>query len=49
MTGERSMFLKLTIKEGETMGFGENQTRKIIGMGTIGNSSISINNVWFVV
>ena len=30
------------------MGFGGNQTRKIIGSGTIGNSSISINNVWLV-
>ena len=30
------------------MGFGGNQTGKIIGMRTIGNSSISINNVWFV-
>jgi len=30
------------------MGFGGNQTGKIIGYGTIGNSSISINNVWLV-
>jgi len=30
------------------VGFGGNQTGKIIGMRTIGNSSISINNVWFV-
>jgi hypothetical protein len=28
--------------------FGGNQTGKIIGTGTIGNSSISINNVWLV-
>jgi len=28
--------------------FGGNQSGKIIGMGTIGNSSISINNVWLV-
>jgi len=28
--------------------FGGNQSRKIIGTGTIGNSSISINNVWLV-
>ena len=58
MTGERSMFLTLTMKEGETVGFGGNQTGKIIGTGTIGhwywywywkpNSSISINNVWLV-
>ena len=30
------------------MGFGGNQTGKIIGTGTIGNSSIAINNVWLV-
>jgi hypothetical protein len=28
--------------------FGGNQSGKIIGMGTIGNSSISSNNVWLV-
>jgi len=42
------MFLTLTMKEGRTVGFGGNQTGKIIGTGTIGNSAISINNVWFV-
>jgi len=42
------MFLTLTMKEGGTVGFGGNQTSKIIGTGTIGNSSISINNVWLV-
>jgi len=30
------------------VGFGGNQTGKIIGSGTIGNSTISINNVWLV-
>jgi len=30
------------------VGFGGNQTGKIIGTGTIGNFSISINNVWLV-
>ena len=48
MTGERSMFLTLTMKEVGPVGFGGNQTGKIIGIGTIGNSSISINNVWLV-
>jgi len=42
------MFLTLTMKEGGTVGFGRNQNGKIIGKGTIGNPSISINNVWFV-
>ena len=30
------------------MGFGGNQTGKVIGSGTIGNSSILTNNVWLV-
>ena len=42
------MFLTLTMKEGGTMGFGGNQNDNIIGIGTVGNSSISINNVWLV-
>ena len=36
------------MKEGGTVGFGGNQIGKIIGSGTIGNSSISINHVWLV-
>jgi len=42
------MFLTLTVKEGGNVKFGGNQYGKIIGRGTIGNSSISINNVWLV-
>jgi len=42
------MFLTLTMKEGGNVKFGGNQSCKIIGTGTIGNSSISINNVWLV-
>jgi len=42
------MFLTLTMKEGGNVKFGGNQSGKIIGIGTIGNSSISINNVWLV-
>jgi len=42
------MFLTLTMKEGGNLKFGGNQSGKIIGTGTIGNSSISINNVWLV-
>ncbi|KEH37877.1 hypothetical protein MTR_2g450380 [Medicago truncatula] len=48
MTGEKSMFLTLTMKEGGSVKFGGRQPSKIIGTGTIGNSSISINNVWLV-
>jgi len=36
------------MKEGGNVKFGGNQSDKIIGTGTIGNSSISINNVWLV-
>ncbi|KEH23273.1 hypothetical protein MTR_7g073085 [Medicago truncatula] len=43
MTGEKPMFLTLTMKEGGTVGFGGNQTGK-----TIGNSSISIHNIWLL-
>jgi len=35
MIGEMSLFLTLTMKEGGTVGFGGNQTNKIIGTGTI--------------
>jgi hypothetical protein len=48
MIGEKSTFLTLTMKEGGNVKFGGNQSGKIIGTGTIGNSSISINNVWLV-
>ena len=36
------------MKDGGTVGFRGNQNSRIIGAGTIGNSSISINNVWLV-
>ena len=36
------------MKEGWNVKFGGNQSEKIIGTWTIGNSSISINNVWLV-
>jgi hypothetical protein len=48
MTGERHMFQTLTLKKGGTVGFGGKQKGKIIGTGTVGNSSPSINNVWLV-
>jgi len=48
MTREKSMLLTLTMKEGGNVKFGCNQSGKIIGMGTIVNSSISINNLWLV-
>jgi hypothetical protein len=48
MTGEKQLFSKVTLKEGGSVGFGGNQKGKIIGTGTIGNSSLSINDVWLV-
>jgi hypothetical protein len=48
MTGEKSMFLTLTMKEGGNGKFGGNTAGKIIGTVTIGNSSIFINNVLLV-
>jgi hypothetical protein len=48
MTGEKSMFLTLTIIEGGNVKFEGNQSGKIICTRTFGNCSISINNVWLV-
>jgi len=48
MTGEKSMFLTLAMKEGGNVMFGGNQSGKIIGTRTIGNAFISIVNVWQV-
>jgi len=42
------MFVPLTMKERGNVKFRGNQSGKIIGTGTIGNSFISINNVWLV-
>ena len=42
------MFQTPTLKEGGTVGFGGKQKGKIIGTGTVGNSSLSNNNVWLV-
>lgn len=42
------MFQTLTLKEGGTVGFRGNKKGNIIETGTIGNSSVSINNVWLV-
>src|SRR4030066_476763 len=48
MTGDRSMFQTPSMQEGGSVGFGGNQKGKIVGTGMIGNSSLSINNVWLV-
>jgi len=42
------MFLTLAMKDGGNVKFGGNQSGKIIGTRTIGNTFISINNVWLV-
>jgi len=48
MTEERHMLKDLVMKEGGMVGFGGNQRGNIVGTRTIGNFSISINNVWYV-
>lgn len=48
MIWEKIMFQTLNLKKGGTMGFEGNQKGKITSMDTIGNSFISINNVWLV-
>jgi len=48
MTGEKHMFQTLIMKEGGIVRFGGNHEGKSVGTRTIDNSSISINNVWFV-
>lgn len=42
------MFQTLTLKERGTMGFGGNHKGNITGMYIIGNSYISINNIWLI-
>jgi len=48
LDGRKVFFPNPNHERGRNCGFGGNQTSKIIGTGTIGNSSISINNVWLV-
>ncbi|KAK2436266.1 bromodomain-containing protein [Trifolium repens] len=48
MIGDKLLFHTLNQQEGGTVGFGGNQKGKIIGIGTVGNSSLSISNVWLV-
>jgi hypothetical protein len=48
MTAERHMFRSLNLIEGGSVGFGGKQKGKIIGTGIVGNSSLSINDVWLV-
>jgi hypothetical protein len=48
MTGDKHLFHTLNLKEGGTVGFGGNQRGKIIGIGKVGNSSLTISDVWLV-
>ncbi|WJX34371.1 hypothetical protein P8452_22493 [Trifolium repens] len=48
MTGDKLLFHTLNQQEGGTVGFGGNQKGRIIGIGTVGNSSLSISDVWLV-
>ncbi|MCH96509.1 serine/threonine protein kinase SRPK1, partial [Trifolium medium] len=48
MTGDKQLFQSLTPHDGGLVGFGGNQKSKITGIGTVGNSSLSISDVWLV-
>jgi hypothetical protein len=48
MTEEKHMFQTLTLKEGGSVGFGGKQKGNIIDTCTVGNSSLSIYDVWLV-
>ncbi|PKA49926.1 hypothetical protein AXF42_Ash019242 [Apostasia shenzhenica] len=49
MTGDRSKFTNLEMKDGRFMTFGENTKKRILGIGVIGNSTkFSINKVFLV-
>jgi len=48
MKRERHLFKDMVKKEGGMVGFGRNQRGKVNENGTIDNSSISNNNVWYV-
>lgn len=48
ITGEKNMFHTLTLKQGGIVGVVGNHKGEIIGMSTIGNSSIFMNNVSLV-
>jgi len=49
MTGEKSNFLSLTAFDGGRAAFGNDKSRKIVGVGKIGKSlSHSIDNVYLV-
>ncbi|XP_012575063.2 uncharacterized protein [Cicer arietinum] len=49
MTGDKSKFLSLTLKEGGFVKYGDNNRGKIIGIGDIGNESTTvIKNVLYV-
>ena len=47
MTGEKSMFITLTMKEGGNVKFGGNQSGKIIGIGTQGElTNLTLKYYW---
>ena len=49
MTGDKSKFLNLTLKEGGFVKYGDNNRGKIIGIGDVGDESTAvIKNVLYV-
>ena len=48
MTGNKDLFTSLKEKDGGNVNFGDNSKGKVVGIGSIGNSSICINDVLYV-
>ncbi|PKA55082.1 hypothetical protein AXF42_Ash003719 [Apostasia shenzhenica] len=49
MTGDRSKFTNLEMKDGGFVTFGDNTKKKILGVGVIGNSTkFFINKVFLI-
>ena len=48
MTGDRSYFTKLKEYNGGNVTFGDKKKGKVIGIGTVGNASLSISKVFLV-
>ncbi|GAV58907.1 hypothetical protein CFOL_v3_02440, partial [Cephalotus follicularis] len=48
MTGDKSLFVALKLKQGGDVTFGDNAKGKIVGFCSIGNNHTSISNVLYV-
>ncbi|KAK9151265.1 hypothetical protein Syun_009574 [Stephania yunnanensis] len=48
MTGDAHQFIELKRHDGGKVTFGDNNKGRVIGLGTVGNNSLSISNVYLV-